>query len=147
MAYVTRAEFEKWMLEGDRTAILSDLSDADKADWIEEALIAAQGDLDGYATSRYALPLAATPQVKGFVKKLARWELLKRKDWNYNESEQKQEKELRAQLLLIVKREFHLTDQTPKTTANDRASVPSGGSAAKTGGRERQFTRDKLKGF
>lgn len=147
MAYLTLSQFEKRIGAADLDKMFSDLSEAERDEAIV-ALIAAGGDeLEGYCSSRYVIPLAETDQVQRYVSELAKWMAWSRKPWNMTEAERDAEKMLRKQLEQVATRKFALKGQAELGTLANQTSVRATDPAARTSGRARSFTREKLSGM
>lgn len=144
---LTREEFLKWLPARDADAVLHDLTEEEQAAWIDEALDEADAELKGYAAPIYATPLVVTVQTRLLKKQLAQFALLKRRPFNYSDTEQKAEAELRGRLEKIAQRKFALIDQTYKAQTDKMTSARETRPSATTTGRRRTFTRKKLTGF
>ncbi len=147
MASLTAAEFRARCIAADLDALLGDLDATAQTAWIEQEIETADADLEGYATGRYATPLAATAQVKGIVRQLAWWGLCRRKGWNYGDQEREDEKQIRRKLERISERKFHLTSQGGNKTADDMTSLRETSPSARTTGRRRKLTRESMEKF
>lgn len=146
-SYLTYDEFMERAVQADVDAILSDLSESVAETYIDDLCAEASGELDGYAGGRYGTPLVITDQVRRIVFELAWFLMSKRRGHNWSESDQKEEKELRRKLERISDRKFHLIGQSHIATADNRTSVRETDPSARTTGRARKFTREKMEGF
>jgi hypothetical protein len=147
-SYITNDEFEKWVVGDNIAAICHDLTESEKDELVARIIKVASGDLDGYAKPVYSLPLSATDQVKGIVFDLAWYLFCRRRDYNYTEFVQAAEKELRKKLEQMKKGGYHLTDQKPAGSVDDRTSARPTSPAARATGREQRFGKEKgLKDF
>lgn len=147
MSYLTLDEFEETAVSADLDAMLGDLSEAERESWIGDAITTAESDLNGYCLGRYGIPLVVTGYIRRVVFDLAWYLLCRRKDWNYTEAMQRDEKELRRRLELISARKFHLEDQAGASSVESKTSIRPTNPPARSTGRRRAFTRKSLGDF
>ncbi|MFA5121892.1 phage protein Gp36 family protein [Zavarzinia sp.] len=142
--YGTETGFRAKYDAADLTALFGDLTAGEQTTWIEQALAEQSDELDGYCLGRYAVPLHESDSVLNYVYQLAWWALCRRRNWNYTDQEQKNEKELRRRLELIAAHKFHLKDQSSAQSADNRTSLRATDPSARVTGRRRIMGRDRL---
>jgi phage gp36-like protein len=80
MSYITQIELEDYITERELIQLTDDAKlgvvDAEK---VAAAIAAACADIDSYAGTKYALPLAASEKVKSLARDIAIWNLEKRR--------------------------------------------------------------------